>query len=480
MTDTSRFRDADASRTPAGRKPQRKPTLRERIARSRAGAPAASEPALAADLPAGPVPDAPAGTDDAAAARDIAPPRVAVRVALRRASIPHRPAAAPDRPVIQPQGFDAPAPAAARIDTKAGDIALPVPVGAAPEPAGIRHLADTALPVPARSRLIPAAAKLVRAQIALGSRRRTQVRRIAAAAAGVAMFAGVGTAVALLLSSGDESAGIHTAQNAPPAAAAGDTSGTPFAVAGAASQQDGADDGRLGPVREAVGAPVASADPDLKALAADGVVAPDPGSRDPALTPAGTDRMAFATELLPAGDPWAAVRAAAAPAASLTGGRGSENLPAPPMLVRAPGEPGEAVRARVDATFAAIAGAPALAPEELGLDGPAPEPESAAAEEAVEAETVPVPPPAPEREKVRTAAREQRVAPRKTAERPAAARQARAVRAVNMRARPRNGATTITIVPGGSRLDVVGCDHWCRVIYNGKEGYVYKRFVSGT
>lgn len=52
-------------------------------------------------------------------------------------------------------------------------------------------------------------------------------------------------------------------------------------------------------------------------------------------------------------------------------------------------------------------------------------------------------------------------------------------RAVNMRASPRAGASVLGVVPAQTALKVEqGCQDWCAVSYDGRSGYIYKRFVT--
>jgi hypothetical protein len=50
--------------------------------------------------------------------------------------------------------------------------------------------------------------------------------------------------------------------------------------------------------------------------------------------------------------------------------------------------------------------------------------------------------------------------------------------AVKLHAGPGNGTRSIGVVPGKSTVDIIDCDLWCKVAYNGQQGYVYKSFVS--
>lgn len=51
---------------------------------------------------------------------------------------------------------------------------------------------------------------------------------------------------------------------------------------------------------------------------------------------------------------------------------------------------------------------------------------------------------------------------------------------VNLRAGPDNKAKVIKVVPRKSKVEVIGCNYWCEVIYAGKRGYIYKSFIPGA
>lgn len=51
---------------------------------------------------------------------------------------------------------------------------------------------------------------------------------------------------------------------------------------------------------------------------------------------------------------------------------------------------------------------------------------------------------------------------------------------VNMRAAPENGSAVVAVVPIGQQVTVLSCDQWCNVSYDGREGWVYRRFVKPT
>ena len=49
---------------------------------------------------------------------------------------------------------------------------------------------------------------------------------------------------------------------------------------------------------------------------------------------------------------------------------------------------------------------------------------------------------------------------------------------VNMRAGPDNDARTLAIVPGGAEIRAQAeCRHWCKVAFEGQDGYIYKTFI---
>ena len=51
---------------------------------------------------------------------------------------------------------------------------------------------------------------------------------------------------------------------------------------------------------------------------------------------------------------------------------------------------------------------------------------------------------------------------------------------VNLRARPKNGSKVIMVVPRRSSVQVISCDYWCEVIYQGTRGWIYKSFIRRT
>ena len=51
---------------------------------------------------------------------------------------------------------------------------------------------------------------------------------------------------------------------------------------------------------------------------------------------------------------------------------------------------------------------------------------------------------------------------------------------VNLRAGPDNDAAVIQTVPFGAELQLVGCDPWCEVYYEGTHGWIWRDFINAT
>jgi uncharacterized protein YraI len=51
--------------------------------------------------------------------------------------------------------------------------------------------------------------------------------------------------------------------------------------------------------------------------------------------------------------------------------------------------------------------------------------------------------------------------------------------AVNMRSGPGSGNGVILVIPRQARVQLHGCEQWCKVGYDGRVGYIYKSFVPG-
>lgn len=49
--------------------------------------------------------------------------------------------------------------------------------------------------------------------------------------------------------------------------------------------------------------------------------------------------------------------------------------------------------------------------------------------------------------------------------------------AVNMRASPDKDAKVLAVVPAKASVSVIECKSWCKIAFDGQEGYVYKRYV---
>lgn len=57
-------------------------------------------------------------------------------------------------------------------------------------------------------------------------------------------------------------------------------------------------------------------------------------------------------------------------------------------------------------------------------------------------------------------------------------RESRIASAVNLRARPHNHADVLTVIPTDAVIMAqANCEHWCNVVYDGQQGYIYKTFI---
>lgn len=59
----------------------------------------------------------------------------------------------------------------------------------------------------------------------------------------------------------------------------------------------------------------------------------------------------------------------------------------------------------------------------------------------------------------------------------ASGRSARIRSAVNLRARPADGASVLTVVPANATVGLIGCKSWCEIEFQNRRGFVYKKFV---
>jgi uncharacterized protein YgiM (DUF1202 family) len=126
-----------------------------------------------------------------------------------------------------------------------------------------------------------------------------------------------------------------------------------------------------------------------------------------------------------------------------------------------------------DAATLAAGGKPEAAePAEFAALTPEAEPEPAATESEPEtAAADPQPPPAPED----PAAPER---PQVTALPGADPIAATVTTHVNMRAAPENDAGVVRVVPAGARVNVLACEIWCQVTYEGKTGWIFRDFIK--
>ena len=61
----------------------------------------------------------------------------------------------------------------------------------------------------------------------------------------------------------------------------------------------------------------------------------------------------------------------------------------------------------------------------------------------------------------------------------ASTRTVRVNRGVNMRSRPKSGASVLTVVPKAASVQLISCKLWCEIVYNGRRGYIFNDFVGG-
>ncbi len=54
----------------------------------------------------------------------------------------------------------------------------------------------------------------------------------------------------------------------------------------------------------------------------------------------------------------------------------------------------------------------------------------------------------------------------------------RVTQGVTMRAKPDNDGTALLTIPAKEQVQVVSCKGWCEIVYKGKRGYVYKKFLQ--
>lgn len=52
------------------------------------------------------------------------------------------------------------------------------------------------------------------------------------------------------------------------------------------------------------------------------------------------------------------------------------------------------------------------------------------------------------------------------------------LKAVTMRSGPKSGTSAIDTIPAKTAIEVISCEKWCEIVYEGKRGFVYKSFVQ--
>ena len=47
-----------------------------------------------------------------------------------------------------------------------------------------------------------------------------------------------------------------------------------------------------------------------------------------------------------------------------------------------------------------------------------------------------------------------------------------------LRSGPKKNAAAISTVPAKTSVQVMGCQKWCQIVYNGKTGWIYKSYIK--
>ena len=59
----------------------------------------------------------------------------------------------------------------------------------------------------------------------------------------------------------------------------------------------------------------------------------------------------------------------------------------------------------------------------------------------------------------------------------ATGREAKVTKAVNLRAGPKDEAKVLAVVPARQTVQLITCDGWCEVVFQGQRGWIYKSFI---
>jgi hypothetical protein len=59
----------------------------------------------------------------------------------------------------------------------------------------------------------------------------------------------------------------------------------------------------------------------------------------------------------------------------------------------------------------------------------------------------------------------------------ATGREAKVTTAVNLRAGPKDEAKVLAVVPARETVQLINCDGWCEVVFQGQRGWIYKSFI---
>ncbi|ANT50073.1 peptide-binding protein [Mesorhizobium amorphae] len=100
----------------------------------------------------------------------------------------------------------------------------------------------------------------------------------------------------------------------------------------------------------------------------------------------------------------------------------------------------------------------------------------AATEDMDGAQTAAIPTPKPQ--VAAAAASEADDSQAKTEPQKASAATGRILKAVTMRAGPKQKAAAMLTVPAKTSVQVISCKKWCQIVYNGKRGWIYKTYIK--
>ncbi|CAN7329674.1 SH3 domain-containing protein [Mesorhizobium sp. LjNodule214] len=106
-------------------------------------------------------------------------------------------------------------------------------------------------------------------------------------------------------------------------------------------------------------------------------------------------------------------------------------------------------------------------------------PEEAATDDSMDgAQTAAIPTPKPQVAAASAAASEGDDSQAQAKPQKASAATGRILKAVTMRAGPKQKAAAMLTVPAKTSVQVISCKKWCQIVYNGKRGWIYKTYIK--